>query len=51
MAQRKLLSEVDRTLKKVSEGVELFESMYDKLQVNWFRYMYLLYTQVYIDDK
>lgn len=33
MAQRKLLTEVDRTLKKVSEGVELFESMYEKLQV------------------
>ncbi|TIA96361.1 hypothetical protein E3P96_03619 [Wallemia ichthyophaga] len=34
MAQRKLLTEVDRTLKKVSEGVELFESMYDKLQTS-----------------
>ncbi|TIB66708.1 hypothetical protein E3Q06_04378 [Wallemia mellicola] len=34
MAQRKLLTEVDRTLKKVSEGVELFESMYEKLQTS-----------------
>ncbi|KAF4600713.1 protein ral negative regulator of transcription subunit 5 [Pleurotus pulmonarius] len=32
MAARKLQSEIDRTLKKVSEGVELFESIYDKMQ-------------------
>jgi CCR4-NOT transcriptional regulation complex NOT5 subunit len=25
-------AEIDRTLKKVSEGVELFESIYDKMQ-------------------
>ncbi|KIO23221.1 carbohydrate-binding module family 1 protein [Tulasnella calospora MUT 4182] len=32
MAARKLQTEIDRTLKKVSEGVELFESIYDKMQ-------------------
>ncbi|KAM0752785.1 hypothetical protein T439DRAFT_354268 [Meredithblackwellia eburnea MCA 4105] len=32
MAARKLASEIDRTLKKVAEGVEIFESIYDKLQ-------------------
>lgn len=26
--------EIDRTLKKVSEGVELFESIYDKMQAS-----------------
>lgn len=26
------IAEIDRTLKKVSEGVELFESIYDKMQ-------------------
>ncbi|KAJ7781600.1 Not1 N-terminal domain, CCR4-Not complex component-domain-containing protein [Mycena metata] len=34
MAARKLQTEIDRTLKKVSEGVELFESIYDKLQAS-----------------
>ncbi|RXW25790.1 hypothetical protein EST38_g73 [Candolleomyces aberdarensis] len=34
MAARKLQSEIDRTLKKVSEGVELFESIYDKMQAS-----------------
>ncbi|KIM67814.1 hypothetical protein SCLCIDRAFT_107279 [Scleroderma citrinum Foug A] len=32
MAARKLQAEIDRTLKKVAEGVELFESIYDKMQ-------------------
>jgi CCR4-NOT transcription complex subunit 3 len=32
MAARKLQTEIDRTLKKVSEGVELFETIYDKMQ-------------------
>ncbi|KAF7313532.1 hypothetical protein HMN09_00509200 [Mycena chlorophos] len=32
MAARKLQTEIDRTLKKVSEGVELFEGIYDKMQ-------------------
>ncbi|KAG9015953.1 general negative regulator of transcription subunit 5 [Tulasnella sp. 427] len=32
MAARKLQTEIDRTLKKISEGVELFESIYDKMQ-------------------
>ncbi|KAG8888765.1 general negative regulator of transcription subunit 5 [Tulasnella sp. 332] len=32
MAARKLQTEIDRTLKKVGEGVELFESIYDKMQ-------------------
>ncbi|KAG8932307.1 general negative regulator of transcription subunit 5 [Tulasnella sp. 418] len=32
MAARKLQSEIDRTLKRVSEGVELFESIHDKMQ-------------------
>ncbi|GJJ07578.1 hypothetical protein Clacol_001781 [Clathrus columnatus] len=31
MAARKLQSEIDRTLKKVAEGVELFESIYEKM--------------------
>ncbi|KAF8591557.1 hypothetical protein K439DRAFT_1644221 [Ramaria rubella] len=31
MAARKLQTEIDRTLKKVAEGVELFESIYDKM--------------------
>ncbi|KAG6333889.1 hypothetical protein ID866_5202 [Astraeus odoratus] len=32
MAARKLQTEIDRTIKKVAEGVELFESIYDKMQ-------------------
>ncbi|PPQ79494.1 hypothetical protein CVT25_003376 [Psilocybe cyanescens] len=32
MAARKLQTEIDRTLKKVGEGVELFENIYDKMQ-------------------
>ncbi|KAF8913733.1 Not1 N-terminal domain, CCR4-Not complex component-domain-containing protein [Gymnopilus junonius] len=32
MAARKLQTEIDRTLKRVSEGVELFESIYGKMQ-------------------
>ncbi|KAF8974742.1 Not1 N-terminal domain, CCR4-Not complex component-domain-containing protein [Flammula alnicola] len=32
MAARKLQTEIDRTLKKVSEGVDLFENIYDKMQ-------------------
>ncbi|WFD31894.1 general negative regulator of transcription subunit 5 [Malassezia sp. CBS 17886] len=32
MAARKLQTEIDRTLKKVAEGVELFEGLHDKLQ-------------------
>ena len=28
------VAEIDRTLKKVSEGVELFESIYDKMQAS-----------------
>ncbi|KAK0191316.1 Not1 N-terminal domain, CCR4-Not complex component-domain-containing protein [Armillaria mellea] len=34
MAARKLQTEIDRTLKKVSEGVDLFESIYDKMQAS-----------------
>ena len=34
MAARKLQTEIDRTFKKVSEGVELFEGLYDKLQTS-----------------
>ncbi|KAG2013379.1 CCR4-NOT transcription complex [Coprinopsis cinerea AmutBmut pab1-1] len=34
MAARKLQSEIDRTLKKVAEGVELFESIYEKMQAS-----------------
>ncbi|KAF7331744.1 hypothetical protein MKEN_00054200 [Mycena kentingensis (nom. inval.)] len=34
MAARKLQTEIDRTLKKVSEGVELFEGIYDKMQAS-----------------
>ncbi|EIN10377.1 hypothetical protein PUNSTDRAFT_84375 [Punctularia strigosozonata HHB-11173 SS5] len=34
MAARKLQTEIDRTLKKVQEGVELFESIYDKMQAS-----------------
>ena len=32
-ARLHLPAEIDRTLKKVSEGVELFESIYDKIGV------------------
>jgi CCR4-NOT transcription complex subunit 3 len=32
MALRKLQGEIDRTLKKVAEGVESFEEIYDKIQ-------------------
>ncbi|KAF9782587.1 Not1 N-terminal domain, CCR4-Not complex component-domain-containing protein [Thelephora terrestris] len=32
MAARKLLTEIDRTLKRVAEGVEQFESIYEKMQ-------------------
>ncbi|TFY75339.1 hypothetical protein EWM64_g8673 [Hericium alpestre] len=34
MAARKLQTEIDRTLKKVAEGIELFESIYDKMQAS-----------------
>ncbi|PWN48758.1 hypothetical protein IE53DRAFT_389026 [Violaceomyces palustris] len=34
MAARKLQAEIDRTLKKVAEGVELFEGLYEKLQLS-----------------
>ncbi|TFK43288.1 Not1 N-terminal domain, CCR4-Not complex component-domain-containing protein [Crucibulum laeve] len=34
MAARKLQTEIDRTLKKVSEGVELFENIYEKMQTS-----------------
>ncbi|KAG8680348.1 general negative regulator of transcription subunit 5, partial [Ceratobasidium sp. 395] len=34
MAARKLQTEIDRTLKKVGEGVEVFESIYDKMQAS-----------------
>ncbi|GAA5989092.1 hypothetical protein JCM5350_003592 [Sporobolomyces pararoseus] len=34
MAARKLQTEIDKTLKKVTEGVEIFESVYDKIQAS-----------------
>lgn len=34
MAARKLQTEIDRTLKKVSEGVDLFESIHEKLMAS-----------------
>ncbi|KAG2356977.1 Not1 N-terminal domain, CCR4-Not complex component-domain-containing protein [Suillus spraguei] len=34
MAARKLQTEIDRTLKKVGEGVEVFESIYEKMQAS-----------------
>ncbi|KAJ7511734.1 Not1 N-terminal domain, CCR4-Not complex component-domain-containing protein [Mycena galericulata] len=34
MAARKLQTEIDQALKKVAEGVELFESTYDKMQAS-----------------
>ncbi|EPT01461.1 hypothetical protein FOMPIDRAFT_1161778 [Fomitopsis schrenkii] len=34
MAARKLQTEIDRTLKKVAEGVEVFENIYDKMQAS-----------------
>ncbi|GAA96798.1 uncharacterized protein L969DRAFT_20141 [Mixia osmundae IAM 14324] len=33
MAARKLQTEIDKTLKKVTEGVEIFEGIYDKMQM------------------
>jgi len=32
MAQRKLQQEIDKTFKRVAEGVQTFEGIYDKLQ-------------------
>ncbi|CAO3690202.1 unnamed protein product [Rhizopus microsporus] len=32
MSMKKLQAEIDRVLKKVSEGVETFDSIYDKIQ-------------------
>ncbi|CEH16297.1 CCR4-NOT transcriptional regulation complex, NOT5 subunit [Ceraceosorus bombacis] len=34
MAARKLAAEIDRTLKKVAEGVQAFEDLYDKMQMS-----------------
>ncbi|GAA5833194.1 hypothetical protein JCM9279_001450 [Rhodotorula babjevae] len=34
MAARKLQTEIDKTLKKVTEGVELFEGIFDKIQTS-----------------
>ncbi|GAA5967833.1 hypothetical protein JCM11641_005780 [Rhodosporidiobolus odoratus] len=34
MAARKLQTEIDKTLKKVAEGVEVFESIFDKIQTS-----------------
>ncbi|GJN90897.1 hypothetical protein Rhopal_003911-T1 [Rhodotorula paludigena] len=34
MAARKLQTEIDKTLKKVSEGVEVFEGIFDKIQAS-----------------
>ncbi|WFD41547.1 general negative regulator of transcription subunit 5 [Malassezia psittaci] len=34
MAARKLQTEIDRTFKRVSEGVEIFEGLYEKLQTS-----------------
>ncbi|GAA6042050.1 hypothetical protein JCM8097_004080 [Rhodosporidiobolus ruineniae] len=34
MAARKLQTEIDKTLKKVAEGVEVFESIFDKIQAS-----------------
>ena len=32
MAQRKLQQEIDKCYKKVAEGIQAFESIYDKIQ-------------------
>lgn len=32
MAQRKIQQEMDKTFKKVSEGIQAFEGIYDKIQ-------------------
>lgn len=32
MANRKLQSEIERTLKRVAEGVDVFEGIFDKIQ-------------------
>jgi CCR4-NOT transcription complex subunit 3 len=34
LKRRSYSAEIDRTLKKVSEGVELFESIYEKMQAS-----------------
>ncbi|KAJ9118107.1 hypothetical protein QFC22_004006 [Naganishia vaughanmartiniae] len=34
MAQRKLQAEIDRTLKRVQEGVQVFDDMYDKFMLS-----------------
>lgn len=33
MATRKLVVEIEKTLKKVAEGVEVFELIFEKIQV------------------
>jgi CCR4-NOT transcription complex subunit 3 len=33
MANRKLQTEIERTLKRVSEGVELFQGIFEKIQL------------------
>ena len=32
MAQRKLQQEIDKTFKKVAEGIQLFDGIYEKIQ-------------------
>jgi len=32
MAQRKLQQDIDKTFKKVSEGIQAFEAIFDKIQ-------------------
>ena len=32
MAARKLQQEIDKTFKKVDEGIQIFETIYDKIQ-------------------
>ena len=32
MAQRKLQQEIDKTFKKVAEGIQAFEAIFDKIQ-------------------
>ena len=34
LTNTRVIAEIDRTLKKVTEGVELFESIYDKMQAS-----------------
>ncbi len=34
-AARKIQSEIDRTMKKVQEGIDAFDEIWDKVRISW----------------